>query len=307
MANEFDIFNLGVNDIDTYTREASGGSDLFKPTADQGKDGVYKALVRFVPNPKNPQKSIIRKFVYWLEDGAGNGGYYDSPSTVGEKCPVQDLFFKLRNSESAVDKKMSEKLKRREIFYSLIQIIKDANNPDQEGSIKIFKYGYKIKEKIDAELNPEFDEPTQVFDLFEGKNFEMIITKQAGYNNYDSSKFQGKRTPILVNGKAVEKDAEGRKQILEYLNSSPSLDSFDYKPWDDATRSKIEDILNQYRSPGSAISTVSSKKSQTSESASFDSFGFDEPKASAPAPTSTSSASEEDSDDLDEFLKGLDI
>jgi hypothetical protein len=306
MANEFDIFNLGVNDIDTYSREASGGSDLFKPTADQGKDGTYKALVRFVPNPKNPQKSIIRKFVYWLEDGSGNGGYYDSPSTVGEKCPVQDLFFKLRNSESAVDKKMAEKLKRREIFYSLIQIIKDPNNSDLEGSIKIFKYGYKIKEKIDAELNPEFDEPTQVFDLFEGKNFEMIITKQAGYNNYDSSKFQGKRTSMLVNGNAVEKDAEGRKQILDYLNAAPSLDSFDYKPWDDATRAKIEEILNQYRSPGSAISTVS-KKAETSMDSSFDNFGLSESKSAKPAASAPAASASEESDDLDEFLKGLDI
>lgn len=303
MANEFDIFNLGVNDIDTYSREASGGSDLYKPSADQGKDGTYKALVRFVPNPKNPQKSIIRKFVYWLEDSSGNGGYYDSPSTVGEKCPVQDLFFKLRNSESAVDKKMAEKLKRREIFYSLIQIIKDPNNSDLEGSIKIFKYGYKIKEKIDAELNPEFDEPTQVFDLFEGKNFEMIITKQAGYNNYDSSKFQGKKNAISFNGNAAEKDADGRKKILEYLNAAPSLDSFDYKPWDDAARFKIEEILNQYRSPGSAISTVS-KKSDSKMESTFENFGFEEPKQSKP---NSAPAASEGEDDLDEFLKGLDI
>jgi hypothetical protein len=175
-----------------------------------------------------------------------------------------------------------------------------------EGSIKIFKYGYKIKEKIDAELNPEFDEPTQVFDLFEGKNFEMIITKQAGYNNYDSSKFQGKRTSMLVNGNAVEKDAEGRKQILDYLNAAPSLDSFDYKPWDDATRAKIEEILNQYRSPGSAISTVS-KKAETSMDSSFDNFGLSESKSAKPAASAPAASASEESDDLDEFLKGLDI
>jgi hypothetical protein len=134
----------------------------------------------------------------------------------------------------------------------------------------------------------------------------MIITKQAGYNNYDSSKFQGKRTPILVNGSPAEKDVEGRKKILEYLNAAPSLDSFDYKAWDDSTRSKIEDILNQYRSPGSAISTVSSKKAESSNaSSSFDSFGLEED--SKPSATSTASTSSEESDDLDEFLKGLDI
>jgi hypothetical protein len=304
MANEFDIFNLGVSDIDTYQGKEGGGSDLYKPTADQGKDGVYRALVRFVPNPKNPQKSIIRKYVYWLEDGAGNGAYYDSPSTIGEKCPVQDLFFKLRNSESAVDKKMSEKLKRREIFYSLVQIIKDPHNPDMNGQIKIFKYGYKIKQKIDEELNPQFDEPCQVFDLFEGKNFELVITKQGGYNNYDSSKFQGKKSVIEVKGQAMSNDAGSRTQILEYLTESPSLDSFDFKAWDDSTRSKVENVLNQYRSPGSAISNIASSKS-IEESFSFDSEPT--PKKAKAAPVASEPEVSGDGDDLNDFLKGLDI
>jgi hypothetical protein len=307
MANEFDIFNLGVSDIDTYQAK-EGGSDLYKPTADQGKDGVYRALVRFIPNPKNPQKSIIRKYVYWLEDGEGNGSYYDSPSTIGEKCPVQDLFFKLRNSESAVDKKMSEKLKRREIFYSLVQIIKDPHNSDMNGQIKIFKYGYKIKQKIDEELNPQFDEPCQVFDLFEGKNFELVITKQGGYNNYDSSKFQGKRSSVEIGGELMKNDQGSRQTILDYLKDSPSLDSFDFKAWDDSTRSRVESILNTYRSPGSAISSISSRSVE-------ESFSFDD----APAPKKekaaeskkqeapAASASSEESDDLNDFLNGLDI
>jgi hypothetical protein len=50
---EFDIFNLGVADVDTHETQASSGSDLYKPTADDGKDGTYKAIIRFVPNPSN--------------------------------------------------------------------------------------------------------------------------------------------------------------------------------------------------------------------------------------------------------------
>ena len=53
---EFDIFNLGVNDVETHETKASSGSDLYKPTADDGKDGTYKAMIRFVPNPSNPRK-----------------------------------------------------------------------------------------------------------------------------------------------------------------------------------------------------------------------------------------------------------
>lgn len=309
MAKEFDIFNLSVEDIDSFKRSESKGSDLYKPTADQGKDGVYTSLIRFVPNPKNPQKSIVRKFVYWLEDGEGKGAYYDSPSTIGEKCPVQDLFFKLRNSDSAVDKKMAEKLKRREIYYSLVQIIKDPQSPEMEGQVKIFKYGYQIKQKIDEELNPQFDEPCQVFDLFEGKNFELKVTKSAGYNSFTASKFQGKRTAIIVDGKFMENTKEDRTKIMEYLKEVPELESFDFKPWDDSTRSNVERILDNYRSPGSAIGNVSKGRKEESFSME-DSISDEAPRKSAPAAPSRAVEEDsvsEDGDDLNDFLKGLDL
>lgn len=312
MAKEFDIFNLSVDDIDSYKRSESKGSDLYKPTADQGKDGVYTSLVRFVPNPKNPQKSIIRKFVYWLEDSEGKGSYYDSPSTIGEKCPVQDLFFKLRNSDSAVDKKMAEKLKRREIYYSLVQIVKDPQNSDMEGQVKVFKYGYQIKQKIDEELNPQFDEPCQVFDLFEGKNFELKVTKSAGYNSFTASKFQGKKTAINIDSSFMTNGGEDRKKIMEYLKDVPELDSFDFKPWDDSTRSSVERILDNYRSPGSAIGNVSRGGKKEESYSSFDDLNFDDakpaPKKESPKPAvEESSASADDGDDLNDFLNGLDI
>lgn len=290
---EFDIFNLGVGDIETYKPKESGGSDLYKPTADQGKDGTYRALVRFVPNPKNPSKSIVRKYIYWLEDGNGNGSYYDSPSTVGDTCPVQDLFFKLRNSDSAVDRKMSENLKRREVFYSLLQIIKDPNNPDMEGKVKVFKYGYKVKQKIDEELNPQFDTPTQVFDIFEGKNFELVITKQGGYNSYDSSKFQGKTSAMTVNGKEIENNTGDKQKVMDLLSEAPDLSAFDYKKWDDDTRNKVEGLLQQYRSPGSAKAVVSSPSTSTSA-----------PKAEVKEKTTSV---ESESSDLNDFLEGLDL
>jgi hypothetical protein len=298
MANEFDIFNLSIEDIDNFQKNEKG-SDLYKPTADQGKDGIYNSLIRFIPNPKNAQKSIIRKFVYWLEDSEGKGNYFDSPSTIGEKCPVQDLFFKLRNSESAVDKKMSERLKRREVYYSLIQIVKDFQNPEMEGSIKVFKYGYQIKQKIDEELNPQYDEPCQVFDLFEGKNFELKINKTAGYNSFTASKFQGKRTPININGENMQNGDDDRKKIMAYLKDIPDLLSFDYKSWDDSTRNSVEKILNNYRSPGTAIKNITIDKVVHD-----DVEEFKKPQSND---FLSVEKAKEDSDDLDDFLNGLDL
>ena len=189
---DFDIFNLNIADVDTHeTQSKASSNEVYKPSADEGKDGVYKALIRFVPNPTNPRNSLIKKYVHWLTTPDGNGKIVDSPSTIGEKCPIAEAFFKLRKSDSAVDRKMSDRLKRREQYYSLVKIIKDPQNPESEGTYKIFRFGFKIKEKIEEETKPAFGEPTQIFDLFNGKNFELIITRQGDFNNYDKSKILG--------------------------------------------------------------------------------------------------------------------
>lgn len=310
MANEFDIFSVGVNDLDTGDRQGTGGSDLYSPKPDQGQDGTYRSLIRFLPNIKNPRKPYVRKFVYWLEDREGNGFYADSPSTVGEKCPVQDMFFKLRNSESAVDKKMSEGLKRREVFYALVQIVKDPQNRDLEGQIKVFKFGYKIKAKIDEELNPQFDEPTQIFDPFEGKNFELVLTKKGGYPNYDSCKFQGSKTAMTIKGEAVTNSDEGRKAILEYLKDAPDLGNFDYKSWTDEQRTKIMNVLSQFSSPGSSIGTLmgsapkSSGKPAQAKAAPVMEESYNEPQTD---PGYEDAPQEAGGDDFDDFINGLDL
>jgi hypothetical protein len=303
MANEFDIFNIGVDDLDTGEQK-SGGSDLYAPKPEQGQDGTYSSLIRFLPNLKNPRKPYIRKYVYWLEDADGKGFYVDSPTTIGEKCIVQDMFFKLRNSDSAVDKKMSENLKRKEVYYALIQVVKDSQNSAAEGQIKVFKFGWKIKEKIDAELNPKFDEPTQIFDPFEGKNFELNIMKKGGYPNYDGCKFQSKTTPMVLGGKQVKNDDESRKAIIEYLKGAPELSKWDYTPWSDEDRSRVVNALSQYTSPGSSIAAVTRSAAASKPAPEI----VAESRASAPSPAAAAPMAEVPADDnLDDFLDGLDL
>jgi hypothetical protein len=305
MANEFDIFSVSVKDLDTGDRPTPS-SDLYTPKPDQGQDGTYRSLIRFLPNVKNPRKPFVRKYVYWLEDRDGNGFYVDSPSTVGDKCAVQDMFFKLRNSESAVDKKMSEGLKRREVFYALVQIVKDPQNRDLEGQVKIMKFGYKIKTKIDEELNPQFDEPTQVFDPFEGKNFELVISKKGGYPNYDSSKFQGSRSAMTINGESVTADDAGRTAILDYIKDAPELANFDYRPWNDEQRTKVMGVLSQFSNPGASIETVTQSVS-TPEPKKAEAAATKVTETAATTATETKTEDSSKGDDFDDFINGLDL
>lgn len=302
--SEFNIFSIGVEDIDTHEQQQSTGTNtMYKPTADDGKDGTYKALIRFVPNVENPRNSLIKKYVNWLTGPDGESKLVDSPSSIGESCPVADAFWKLRKSDSAVDRKASDKLKRREQYVSLVKIIKDPQHPELEGTYKIFKFGYKIKEKIDAELKPNFGDPTQVFDLFEGKNFELVITRQNDYNNYDTSKFSSSKSAVVIGEKSkpAERVEDDMTIIKTELEGAPSLASFEYRAWDEPTREFVNSVIKMYLNPGDAMDKVTNQT-------------FDKPVAkaapkteNATAPEETSTGSGESSADLESFLNDLEI
>lgn len=307
MSESFDIFNLGVEDVETHQPERTSVNEVYKPTADDGKDGTYKALIRFVPNPENPRKSLIQKYVHWLTNSNGDGKLVDSPQTIGEHCPIADVFWKLRKSDSAVDRKSSEKLKRRQQYYSLIKIVKDPQNPELEGTYKVFKFGYKIKEKIDSELKPDFGEPTQVFDLFEGKNFELVITRQGEYNNYDKSKFSSSKSAILMGESPAERSKEAMASIKEELEAAPSLATYDYKAWDEDTRSFVNNVLRMYLNPGDSIAEVTSTPASKAAPKAAPVAAAATPAATAPVATATEPAKANTDDDLDSFLNDLNL
>jgi hypothetical protein len=307
MSDNFDIFNLGVEDVETHQPEKTSTNEVYKPTADDGKDGTYKALIRFVPNPENPRKSLIQKYVHWLTNSSGDGKLVDSPQTIGEHCPIADVFWKLRKSDSAVDRKASEKLKRRQQYYSLVKIVKDPQNPELEGTYKVFKFGYKIKEKIDAELKPEFGEPTQVFDLFEGKNFELVITRQGEYNNYDKSKFSSNRSAILMGDTPAERSQETMAAIKSELESAPSLGQYDYKAWDEDTRAFVNNVLRMYLNPGEDIAAVTSTPKASSTAVKTEVKTEAAPVATETPAAETSTNKVTTDEDLDSFLDGLNI
>ena len=57
---DFDIFNL---DNESFVKQEIKTKDddefIYKPYPELGKDGVYKSLIRFLPNITNPKKSKI--------------------------------------------------------------------------------------------------------------------------------------------------------------------------------------------------------------------------------------------------------
>ncbi|MBR4589628.1 MAG: hypothetical protein IKO36_03100 [Bacteroidaceae bacterium] len=254
--DELNVFNVSIDDL-TKDDKPQGNANLYSPSYDKSKDGVYKSKIRFLPNVFNPRETMMRKYVYFLKDlNTDQGFYVDSPSTINEKCIIQDTFFKLRNSSSAADKELSENLKRKEFWYSAVQIIKDKQAPELEGKVMIFRYGYKIKQKIDEQLKPVIEdaEPNNPFDLFDGKVFNLVICKKDGFANYDSSVFANTGSAIVIDGNEMSDDDDDRETIVEYLKeNTPDFNEFKFKPWDAELRKKVLKILSQYGSAGADI------------------------------------------------------
>ena len=243
MENLQDIFNLNADDFveKTETRE----SEFYKPDPKKGKDNVYKALIRFVPFHKDPKKSKVKKYSYWLTDPlTGDSFSVDCPSSINQKSIIQDTYWKLKKSPSVAEQKLSEKFKRRENYYALVQILKDDQDQSNVGKIKVLKFGQKLNNILQSELQPEYGKSYNPFDPFKGRVMAITVTIVANFNNYDLSKFVGEETPLMLNGKPIQQTPEEMAQFVEFLKTnSPDLSNYDYKEWTDETREKVKAVI----------------------------------------------------------------
>lgn len=259
--SNLDIFNLDVDNFVTKTKTTeSKESEFYKPYPESGKDGVYKSLIRFLPNVAEPSKSKIHKYYVYLTDPASGDSFsVDCPSTVGKKSILKDIFWKLKNSHSAADQELAKSFSRKEDYYSLVQIVQDKNNPELEGKIMIFKFGKKLNDMLEAQLKPEYGEPCNPFDLFSGKLFSVHSRKVGEWNNYDLCSFVGDKCAIEIDGRKMEKTPGDMKTITEYLEGGPkNLTSFDYKDWDDVLTERVMGVIKNTVPDGRLVNEIMS-------------------------------------------------
>jgi len=288
MENLNDLFNLQADDL--VQKSESTKTDIYKPTADKGKEGVYSAVVRFIPWHENPKKSIMKKWTCWLVDPlTDKGKYVDCPSSVGQKSSLQDMFWKLKKSDSVAEQKLAQNFSRRQSMATLVQVIQDKNNPDMEGKIMVWPFGIKIYNKIQDIMQPEFGTPHIPFDLFEGKAFHIKIKKVAGYNNYDDCKFLDNAAPIAVGGTAMDKSPESMEKIVTYLKeASPDLKKYDFQAWTEDTSAYVSNVIQNTVPGGRMASDVLAANS--TQAASVAPTVVSDPLASTPTPAPAATA-----------------
>lgn len=260
----------------TETKKNSSYSSegLYKPSYKDEKctDQNYTALVRFIPFYHDGKwRTTVSRWECFLKDVNGeNGIFVVSPKTDGKKCPIRNLSWKLYNSESAIDKDNSKKINVYQQYYALVEIVSDKQHPELVGKILIYQFGQKIADKLEAVMkSSDYQEGSNPFDLYEGRLFEINITKDATkkvngnpVSNVDACRFIEKTAPIhFGEGLTLTRDRDSQKAFFEWLHKdAPKIQDYFWKEWDAETTEKVNANLASYTSnyvaPRSTVAAV---------------------------------------------------
>jgi hypothetical protein len=201
---------------------------FWQPSVDKSGNGM--AIIRFLPAPNvdgDDALPWVRTFSHGFQ---GPGGWFidNCLTTLNDKCPVCEHNNTLGNSGIEANKEIARKQKRKLTYTANILVVSDPSNPENEGQIKLYKFGKKIFDKITEAMNPEFADETPVnpFDMWEGANFKLKIRNVEGYRNYDKSEFA--EASALFDGDDEKLEALWKKEfsLKEFTEKSQ------FKPYD---------------------------------------------------------------------------
>ena len=216
---------------------------FWKPELDKTGNGY--AVFRFLPAVQDEDLPWAR---LWSHAFQGPGGWLieNSLTTLNKKCPISEANTLLWNSGVEADKEIARKRKRKLSYIANILIVSDSKHPENEGQVKLYKFGKKIFDKITEAMKPEFEDETPInpFDFWEGANFKLKIRKVDGYWNYDKSEFEGP-SAVFNNDEAIE------ELWNKQFPLKPFLAPENFKSYDEL-KAKLDRVLTGVRNTGTA-------------------------------------------------------
>ena len=236
--NAFDSLKKAM-ETPSSTAEAGSKDDtrFWQPEVDKAGNGM--AIIRFLPAPAADGDDALPWVRVFNHGFQGPGGWYieNSLTTLNQKDPVSEYNSILWNSGIEANKEIARKQKRRLTYISNILVVSDPKNPENEGQIKLYKYGKKIFDKISEAMNPEFadETPLNPFDFWEGANFKIKIRQVEGYRNYDKSEFDS-ITPVDGDDAALEAIWKKEYSLKEFLEPKQ------FKSYD-TLKAKLDKVL----------------------------------------------------------------
>ena len=174
---------------------------FWKPT--KNATGTAEAIIRFLPIYdlellKNGEikklPSMVEFFDHFCKTQTGKYYIENSLTTFGETDYIGEYIRELWQL-AKTDPEMgilARSYKRRRNLVANILVIEDKENPEAVGKVFKYRFGTMVFDKIKEKILPEFEseEAIDVFDLQNGANFKLRITKKSGFDTYEKSTFE---------------------------------------------------------------------------------------------------------------------
>ena len=259
---------------------------FWKLEADKAGNGT--ATIRFLPNPDPNELPWVRIFNHGFQGPTGKWYIENSLTTIGQNDPVGELNSRLWNSGNEADKEVARKQKRKLTYIANVLIVSDPKHPENEGQVRLFRFGKKIFDKIMDKARPTFEDetPVNVFDLWEGADFKLRQRKVEGYANYDQSTFM---EPSAV--------ADDEDSLLEVMGKVHDLKEFvdpkNFKTYEELSR-KLASVLNGDSSSGMSAAEIAEEDDTPVQT---------KVTKATPAKVSVSKSDESDDDAMSFFKK----
>lgn len=247
--------------------------------------------VRLLPVSADPKNTFFEYYNHgWVSYATGQYVQALSPMTFGERDPIAEERYKILRTGSDEEKEKVKAIKRLNKFLVNVYVVDDPTNPDNNGKVKILRYGKQVQkiimEAIEGEDSDEFG--PRIFDLGpNGVNFKVKCENQGDYPTYVSSRF--------TSAGKLNLSEEQQKEIYEKVFDLTKV--FSLKSYDELKKMYDEHYLCKTgeESIPANINTTIGKTEQTSQ-----------PSESVPVTNTVASIDESSIDeDIDELLKDL--
>jgi hypothetical protein len=172
---------------------------------DNENNGLYNEImkttpgntytVRLLPYSPDPKNTFFHYTNFgWVSFATGQYVQALSPTTFGERDPIAEERYRLLRMGNEEEQEKAKSIRRSDKYLVNVYVIDDPTNPDNNGKVKILRYGKQlhkiIMEAIEGEDAEEYG--PRIFDLgSNGVNFKIKCETQGDYPTYVSSRFAG--------------------------------------------------------------------------------------------------------------------
>jgi hypothetical protein len=260
-SGNLDKLTKAIESLSSSGESKSDKDNYWKPEVDKAGNGL--AVIRFLPAAAVDGDDGLPWAKIFTHGFQSAGGWLidNCLTTKGQQCPVCEHNNKLWNSGIEANKEIVRKQKRKLSYIANVYIVSDPKHPENEGQVKLFKFGAKIFEKVTGAMNPSFEDEVAInpFDMWKGANFKLKITKVAGYQNYDKSEFMSS-TPLLEDDDELEKIWKSQHSLTALTADK------EFKSYDDL-KARLDKVLGATDVPKTTVETLKAapKKAVTAD------------------------------------------